>query len=146
MSYETILVETRGRVGVIRLNRPQALNALNSALNAELGLAIAACDADLRAIVCILLTARNQAFAAGGRHQGDGGHDRGRRVHGRLCRHLARGGECAQADRCGSGGFALGGGCELACSATLIIAPTPRNSASPRSSLASSRQLGGTSA
>ena len=36
MRYETIVVETRGRVGIIRLNRPQALNALNSALNAEL--------------------------------------------------------------------------------------------------------------
>ena len=36
MSYENILVETKNRVGVIRLNRPQALNALNTALNAEL--------------------------------------------------------------------------------------------------------------
>jgi enoyl-CoA hydratase len=64
MSYETILVETRGRVGIIRLNRPQALNALNSALNAELGLAIAAFDAD-PAIGCILLTGSDKAFAAG---------------------------------------------------------------------------------
>ena len=42
MSYQNIQVETRGRVGIIRLNRPQALNALNSALNAELGSAVAA--------------------------------------------------------------------------------------------------------
>src|SRR5262249_58122917 len=64
MSYENILVETRGRVGVIRLNRPQALNALNSALNAELARAIAACDAD-DGIGCILLAGSEKAFAAG---------------------------------------------------------------------------------
>ena len=54
MAYETILVETNGRVGVIRLNRPHALNALNSALNAELAQAIAAFDADA-GIGCILI-------------------------------------------------------------------------------------------
>ena len=46
MSYQNILVETKGRVGVIRLNRPQALNALNRALIAELSQAIDAFDAD----------------------------------------------------------------------------------------------------
>ena len=46
MSYQNILVETKGRVGVIRLNRPQALNALNRALITELGQAIDAFDAD----------------------------------------------------------------------------------------------------
>src|SRR2546428_5327436 len=64
MSYGNILVETRGRVGVIRLNRPQALNALNSALNAELASAIAAFDADV-GIGCMLLTGSEKAFAAG---------------------------------------------------------------------------------
>src|SRR5213080_3316569 len=64
MSYETIIVETRGRVGIIRLNRPQALNALNSALNAELARAIAAFDAD-EGIGCMLLTGSEKAFAAG---------------------------------------------------------------------------------
>jgi enoyl-CoA hydratase len=55
MTYQDILVERRGRVGLIRLNRPQALNALNSRLNEELGHAIAALDADV-GIGCILLT------------------------------------------------------------------------------------------
>src|SRR3954465_9587454 len=64
MSYETIIVEPRGRVGIIRLNRPQALNALNSALNAELARAIAAFDAD-EGIGCVLLTGSEKAFAAG---------------------------------------------------------------------------------
>src|SRR5947208_12846097 len=64
MSYDNIQVETRGRVGVIRLDRPQALNALNSALNSELAQAIAAFDADA-GIGCILLTGSEKAFAAG---------------------------------------------------------------------------------
>src|SRR5215510_12333964 len=64
MSYETIIVETRGRVGIIRLYRPQALNALNSALNAELARAIAALDAD-PGIGCMLLAGSEKAFAAG---------------------------------------------------------------------------------
>ncbi|HEY5279557.1 MAG TPA: enoyl-CoA hydratase-related protein, partial [Pseudolabrys sp.] len=46
MAYENIIVETKGRVGVIRLNRPNALNALNRALIAELTLAIDAFEAD----------------------------------------------------------------------------------------------------
>ncbi|MBL8491348.1 MAG: enoyl-CoA hydratase/isomerase family protein, partial [Rhodocyclaceae bacterium] len=46
MAYENILVETRGKVGLITLNRPKALNALNDALIDELGAALAAFDAD----------------------------------------------------------------------------------------------------
>jgi len=46
MTYENILVETRGRVGLVTLNRPKALNALNDALMDELGLALKAFDAD----------------------------------------------------------------------------------------------------
>src|ERR1700724_4081015 len=64
MTYQDILVEQRGRVGLIRLNRPQALNALNSQLNDELGRAVAAFDADA-GIGCILLTGSDKAFAAG---------------------------------------------------------------------------------
>ena len=46
MTYQNIIVETKGRVGIIRLNRPQALNALNLALKAELSQAIDAYEAD----------------------------------------------------------------------------------------------------
>ena len=46
MAYEHIIVETRGRVGLITLNRPQAMNALNDALMDELGEALARFDAD----------------------------------------------------------------------------------------------------
>src|ERR1700686_3400063 len=64
MTYQDILVEQRGRVGLISLNRPQALNALNARLNDELGQAVAAFDADA-GIGCMLLTGSDKAFAAG---------------------------------------------------------------------------------
>jgi enoyl-CoA hydratase/carnithine racemase len=64
MSYQNIIVETRGKVGLIRLNRPQALNALNSALVGELGEALNAFEADPN-IGCIVMTGSDKAFAAG---------------------------------------------------------------------------------
>src|ERR1700727_3336311 len=64
MAYENIIVETRGRVGLIRLNRPQALNALNRALMSELGQTIAAFEADTN-IGCMVITGSEKAFAAG---------------------------------------------------------------------------------
>ncbi len=63
-TYENIIVETEGRVGLIRLNRPAALNALCDALVKELGAALRAFDAD-KAIGCIVITGNERAFAAG---------------------------------------------------------------------------------
>jgi enoyl-CoA hydratase len=64
MNFETIIVETRGRVGLVRLNRPQALNALNSALIGELSQAIDSFEANA-AIGCVVITGSDKAFAAG---------------------------------------------------------------------------------
>ena len=64
MAYENIIVETRGKVGLIRLNRPQALNALNRALVAELTQALDAFEADAN-IGCMVITGSEKAFAAG---------------------------------------------------------------------------------
>ena len=64
MAYENILVETRGRVGLITLNRPKALNALNDALIDELGEALHAFDADDE-IGAMIITGSEKAFAAG---------------------------------------------------------------------------------
>ena len=64
MAYENILVETRGRVGLVTLNRPKALNALNDALMDELGDALKAFDAD-DGIGAIVVTGSEKAFAAG---------------------------------------------------------------------------------
>jgi enoyl-CoA hydratase len=64
MAFETILVETRGKVGLITLNRPQALNALNSALLNEVNQALDTFEADPN-IGCIVVTGSEKAFAAG---------------------------------------------------------------------------------
>ncbi|MFC0219363.1 enoyl-CoA hydratase-related protein [Pseudochelatococcus lubricantis] len=64
MSYETILVATEGPVGIITLNRPEALNALNGRLTAELSSAAAAFDAD-ETVGAVVVTGSERAFAAG---------------------------------------------------------------------------------
>lgn len=64
MTYQTILVERRGRVGVITLNRPEALNALNHQLTSELGAALAELGADA-GVGAVVLTGAGKAFAAG---------------------------------------------------------------------------------
>ncbi|MEX6724294.1 enoyl-CoA hydratase [Parapedomonas caeni] len=64
MSYNTLIVETHGAVGLIRMNRPEALNALSFELTSELTEALKALDAD-DAIGCIVLTGSEKAFAAG---------------------------------------------------------------------------------
>ncbi len=64
MSTENIIVETRGRIGLIRLNRAAALNALNSALMRELAHAVDGFEADGN-IGCIVITGSDKAFAAG---------------------------------------------------------------------------------
>jgi enoyl-CoA hydratase len=64
MSYETILVETHDRVALIRLNRPKALNALNSTMLKELMDALEAFDAD-DAVGAMVITGDEKAFAAG---------------------------------------------------------------------------------
>jgi enoyl-CoA hydratase len=64
MSYQNILVETHDKVGLIRLNRPKALNALSDDLAGELGTALLAFDAQDE-IGCIIVTGSEKAFAAG---------------------------------------------------------------------------------
>ena len=63
-AYENILIETKGRVGIIRLNRPKALNALCADLVRELGQALDGFESDLN-VGCIVLTGSDKAFAAG---------------------------------------------------------------------------------
>ncbi len=64
MTYETIIVETRGKVGLITLNRPKALNALNSQVLAELVAAVRGFEADAD-VGAMVITGSEKAFAAG---------------------------------------------------------------------------------
>ena len=121
MSYENIQVETKGRVGVIRLHRPQALNALNAALVAELNTALQAFEADTN-IGCILITGSDQAFAAGADIKEMAAKDYtavSMEDFGGKQDHIAR---CRKPVVAAVAGFALGGGCEFAMQSDIIIA------------------------
>ena len=143
MSYETIAVETRGRVGIIRLNRPQALNALNSALNAELAQAVAACDAD-DGIGCILITGSEKAFAAGAdiKEMADK-----TAVEAFMGDFTAGWHATAQARKpviAAVAGFALGGGCELVMQCDIVIAADTAKFGQPEIKLGIIPGIGGT--
>jgi enoyl-CoA hydratase len=143
MAYENIIVETHGRVGLVRLNRPQALNALNSALIGELEQAVLAFDAD-PAIGCIVVTGSEKAFAAGAdikqmsgmsyidAYLGDfaAGWDAISRVRKPVLAAVA--------------GFALGGGCEIAMMCDLIIAADNAKFGQPEIKLGVIPGIGGT--
>jgi enoyl-CoA hydratase len=126
MSHEFILVETRGdpprRVGLVTLNRPKQLNALNDGLMDELGAALKALDAD-PGIGCIVLTGSEKAFAAGADIGVLAQHDFVRAYTTEL---ISRNWEHIRAVRkpviAAVAGFALGGGCELAMMCDFIIA------------------------
>jgi enoyl-CoA hydratase len=143
MSTETIIVERRGRVGIVRLNRPQALNALNATLKNELLDAVEAFDSDAD-IGCILLTGSDKAFAAGAdikemadksyidifRADYAGDYERLTRVRKPLIAAVA--------------GFALGGGCELAMLCDFIIAADNAKFGQPEIKLGIIPGIGGT--
>jgi enoyl-CoA hydratase len=143
MSYETIAVETRGRVGVIRLNRPQALNALNATLIAELARAIVAFDAD-DGIGCILLTGSDKAFAAGADIKEMADKSFLDAFMGNFTAewdyfsHLRKPVVAAVA------GFALGGGCELAMLCDVVIAADTAKFGQPEIKLGIIPGIGGT--
>ena len=121
MSYQNIIVETRGRVGVIRFNRPQALNALNAALIKELITAVDSFDADPN-IGCILISGNGKAFAAGAdiKEMADKPYmDAFLKNFGANEDAIARARKPTVA---AVAGFALGGGCEYAMQCDVIIA------------------------
>ncbi|WP_071756341.1 enoyl-CoA hydratase [Burkholderia ubonensis] len=144
MAYENILVETRGRVGLVTLNRPKALNALNDALMDELGAALKAFDAD-EGIGAIVVTGSEKAFAAGADigmmstysymdvYKGD---------------YITRNWEVIRQIRkpiiAAVAGFALGGGCELAMMCDIIFAADTAKFGQPEIKLGIMPGAGGT--
>jgi enoyl-CoA hydratase len=142
-SYNTILVETQGRVGVIRLNRPQALNALNAELAGEVNAAIQAFEAD-EGIGCIVITGSEKAFAAGA----DIKQMAGMSYMDAFMGNFAAGWDGAARARkpvvAAVAGFALGGGCELAMQCDLIIAADNAKFGQPEIKLGVIPGIGGT--
>ncbi|TVQ53808.1 MAG: enoyl-CoA hydratase [Rhodobacteraceae bacterium] len=121
MAYETLIVETRDHVALVRLNRPEALNALNRQLMNELSEALAKLDADDH-VGCIVITGSAKAFAAGAdiKEMQDKTFVEAYRED-----FITSNWEAVTRVRkpviAAVGGYALGGGCELAMMCDLIL-------------------------
>ena len=143
MTYQNLIVETKGRVGIIRLNRPQALNALNKALIAELSEAINAFDAD-GAIGCLLITGNERAFAAGADIKEMADKNFIEAYLGNFTAGWDRAAHARKPIVAAVAGFALGGGCELAMQCDLIIAADNAKFGQPEIRLGVIPGIGGT--
>ena len=143
MSYEHILVETRGKVGVIRLNRPQALNALNTKLKAELSAAIDNFEADAN-IGCVVITGSDKAFAAGADIKEMADKSFIDVFLGNFAGTWDRVAHARKPVVAAVAGYALGGGCELAMQCDLIIAADNAKFGQPEIKLGVIPGIGGT--
>ena len=145
MSFESILVETRGAVTLITLNRPQALNALNSAVLEELITAFAAFEADLSQRCAVLTGAGEKAFAAGAdikeMAEKPAAEFYSQDFFSRWTSHLVK--ATRKPWIAAVNGFALGGGCELAMMADFIIASENAKFGQPEIKLGVAPGMGG---
>ena len=144
MAYENILVETRGAVGLITLNRPKALNALSSPLMAELTQALDAFEAD-SAIGAMVLTGSEKAFAAGA----DIKEMQTKTWSEAYMEDFITSGwerltRCRKPVIAAVSGFALGGGCEMAMMCDFIIAADNAKFGQPEITLGTIPGAGGT--
>jgi enoyl-CoA hydratase len=121
MAFQTILVERRSRVGLITLNRPEALNALNAALIAELNTTLDEFEAD-SGIGCVVLTGSDRAFAAGADIKEMSGRSFAEVMQNDFIAPWERISRCRKPIIAAVAGYALGGGCEVAMMCDFIIA------------------------
>src|SRR5690242_8112263 len=143
MAYETIIVESKDRVGIIRLNRPDALNALNAQLIEEMRQALDGFEAD-DGIGCIIITGNDKAFAAGADIK---------QMQSKSYMQAYKEDFISRWDRVATlrkpvvaavAGFALGGGCELAMMCDIIIAADTAKFGQPEIKLGVIPGIGGT--
>jgi enoyl-CoA hydratase len=143
MAYATIIVESHDRVGIIRLNRPEALNALNAELIEEMRQALDSFEAD-DAIGCIVITGNDKAFAAGADIK---------QMQAKSYMQAYKEDFIARWDRVAAvrkpvvaavAGFALGGGCELAMMCDIVIAADTAKFGQPEIKLGVMPGSGGT--
>ena len=146
MNYENILVETHDRVGLIRLNRPTRMNALNDALAIDLKDALQKLDAD-DAIAVIVITGNEKVFAAGADIGAMAEWDYQKVYHDN---YITRDWEQIRYVRkpviAAVCGYALGGGCELAMACDLIIAGDTAKFGQPEITIGIIPGMGGRSA
>lgn len=144
MAYENIIVETKGKVGLVTLNRPKALNALCAALIAELGQALDAFEADDN-VGCIVLTGSERAFAAGADIKEMASKTY---MDVYLADFITNGWErvtkCRKPIVAAVAGFALGGGCEVAMMCDFILAADTAKFGQPEITIGTIPGAGGT--
>lgn len=144
MPYQHIIAEKKGRVGLITLNRPKALNALSDALIGELGQALDAFEAD-GGIGAIVLTGSEKAFAAGADilEMKDRGY-----IDVYSSDFITRGWErvahCRKPVIAAVAGYALGGGCEIAMMCDFILAAENAKFGQPEITIGTLPGAGGT--
>ena len=144
MAYANLIVETRDHVGLVKLNRPEALNALNQDLLSELGEALDKFDADDR-VRCIVLTGSAKAFAAGADIK-----EMSEKTAPEMFKldFFARGSRDVERIRtpivAAVAGYALGGGCELAMMCDFILAADTAKFGQPEINLGVIPGMGGT--
>ena len=143
MAYENIIVETRGRTGLVTLNRPKALNALNQALIEELNAALTKFDADPQ-IGCTVITGSDKAFAAGADVKEMADKTFVDAFLGGFLKGWNGVSEARKPVIAAVSGFCLGGGCELAMMCDFIIASETAKFGLPEITLGIMPGAGGT--
>jgi enoyl-CoA hydratase len=143
MTYQNLLTEIRGRVGVITLHRPQALNALNSALIAELNAVLNQYEAD-ETIGAIVITGSEKAFAAGADIKEMQSKTYMDVYKGDFIGSWERVATCRKPVIAAVAGFALGGGCEMAMMCDFIICADNAKFGQPEINLGVMPGAGGT--
>jgi enoyl-CoA hydratase len=144
MAYETLIVETTDAVTLIRLNRPEALNALNGQLMDELSAALDAAESD-PGVRCIVITGSERAFAAGADIKEMAGKSYADVfTEDFITRNWERAASVRKPVIAAVAGYALGGGCELAMMCDFIIAADTAKFGQPEINLGVSPGAGGT--